>query len=605
MGISTFAPENAHLNPCRAIIPFARSLFNSSIVNVFEHILSFDPINSDSDMNSLIDEMYLLKLDPLKWREQDHYQLLGLSARRQEATSGEIKKAYHKMVLRYHPDKQQQQQGENAFKYETNSNIFKCIQKAYEILTDPQQRHAFDSVDPKFDESIPDPISKKRHESDPLIFYKTFIPVFNANARFSKVKPVPFLGTPHSVRRDVEAFYSFWYNFDSTRTFEYLDEEGTNPADNRYDKRCLEKKNKTARLKKKTEDNARIRTLVDNAVQSDPRLKLFKENDKREKEEQKKLRASTSSSKKSPFLPSKSMENDVASRKLAEETEKIRLLEIKQQKEQERSLLKRLRKELRSKIKDHAFFTPSSDVNLLEQRITLIQSKMESFVSIDALHAFSTFISQQIEICQKTGDVEAFYKHFELNSSRLTVDENRASPTFQQSSFDEPKSSSKVEIEWSALEIQCLLKACNTIPGGTRERWEKIASYVREHAGVPHVRANDEIIEKSKEIQKLGKLALDKLDENELQNSLKKKIDPRVEIPPPLTESPSESHETRLWTRAEQLSLEEGLRKYPASMENRWDRIADAIPGKTKKQVIERFKEIAQSVKAAATTQRP
>jgi hypothetical protein len=47
-------------------------------------------------------------------------------------------------------------------------------------------------------------------------------------------------------------------------------------ADNREHKRYLEKQNKAARKKRKTEDNARIIRLVDTAVQCDPRLKLFK-----------------------------------------------------------------------------------------------------------------------------------------------------------------------------------------------------------------------------------------------------------------------------------------------------------------------------------------
>lgn len=593
------------MNPCKDLIVFRRSIFSALQNECTQHIPIKGCVNSDSEMNSLIDDMYLLKLDPLKWKEQDHYRLLGLSDRREEATGAEIKAAYHKMVLRYHPDKQQQQQGENASKYETNCNIFKCIQKAYEILTDPQQRHAFDSVDPKFDESIPDPISKKKYESDPLAFYKIFIPVFNANAKFSKIKPVPFLGNPYSARKDVEAFYTFWYNFDSTRSFEYLDEEDTSQADNRYDKRYLEKKNKTARLKRKTEDNARVRNLVDNAFQSDPRLKIFKEEDKREKEAQKKLKASSLAPKKAALSSPSNTANDIASRRLAEEAEKSRLLEIKKQKELERSVLRQSRKEIRSKLKEHSFFTPSADLDLLEKRIAMIQCKLESFSSLEELDVFSAFISKQIQICQETGNVDSFYKNFELSTTPSLAAQKHTKESTEESqgpiivtaSADAPNSNRKIETEWSASEIQCLIKACNTIPGGTRLRWEKIASYVREHAGVSHTRSNDEIIEKSREIQKLGKSALDKLDDNELQLSIKKKIDPRVDMP---SVPSSKDHESvQPWTKAEQLLLEEGLRKYPVSIENRWDLIADAIPSKTKKQVIERFKEIAKSVKAA------
>lgn len=553
--------------------------------------------DSDAKMDFLIDDLYLCKLDPLKWKEQDHYRLLGLSSLRQDATVGDIKKAYHKMVLLYHPDKRQQQQGDKASSYEADSNLFKCVQKAYEVLTDSQQRHAFDSVDPKFDESIPEPLSQKKLDTDPFLFYKTFIPVFEANARFSKIKPVPKLGNPSTKRENVEAFYSFWYNFDSTRSFEYLDEEDQNLADNRYDKRYMEKKNKTARLKRKTEDNVRLRKLVDNAAQSDPRLKLFKEQDKREREEQKKLKANALLVKARPTKQAApSTENDRLKAKQADDFEKARLLEIKKQKEVERSQLKQLRKEIRTKIKEHSFFTATSEVGLLEKRITSIETKLETYLTIEELKIFSQTVTDQVGVCIKTGDVASFYKNFE--SAHQNIEGTTSSSSaIAESSKTQHIPSINGSIEWSTSEVQCLIKACNTIPGGTRLRWEKIASYVREHAAVPHMRTNEEIIEKSKEILKLGKSAIDKLDENELQNSLKKKVDPRIESIPSCS-SNVDVKETVTWTKGEQSLLEDGLRKYPASNPNRWDLIAEGIQTKTKAQILERFKEIAKSIKA-------
>lgn len=38
-------------------------------------------------------------------------------------------------------------------------------------------------------------------------------------------KNVPKLGDMNSSFEDVDAFYSFWYNFDSWREFSYLEEE--------------------------------------------------------------------------------------------------------------------------------------------------------------------------------------------------------------------------------------------------------------------------------------------------------------------------------------------------------------------------------------------
>ena len=45
----------------------------------------------------------------------------------------------------------------------------------------------------------------------------------------------------------------------------------------------MEKQNRAARAARKKEENQRIRQMVDNAYASDPRIKLFKEQEKRRK----------------------------------------------------------------------------------------------------------------------------------------------------------------------------------------------------------------------------------------------------------------------------------------------------------------------------------
>ncbi|CAI5746894.1 unnamed protein product [Peronospora destructor] len=68
--------------------------------------------------------------------EHDHvdfYETLGLEL---EATDTEIKKAYRKLSLKYHPDKNKGD--ENA------ESRFHEISRAYEVLSDPQKRQVFD-----------------------------------------------------------------------------------------------------------------------------------------------------------------------------------------------------------------------------------------------------------------------------------------------------------------------------------------------------------------------------------------------------------------------------------------------------------------------------
>jgi molecular chaperone DnaJ len=62
----------------------------------------------------------------------EFYALLGVS---REATEAEIKKAYRKLAMEYHPDRNPSPQAEGRFKE---------ITEAYEVLRDPQKRAAYD-----------------------------------------------------------------------------------------------------------------------------------------------------------------------------------------------------------------------------------------------------------------------------------------------------------------------------------------------------------------------------------------------------------------------------------------------------------------------------
>ena len=67
----------------------------------------------------------------------DPYQVLGVS---REATESEIKKAYRKLALKHHPDKQSTEEGRRQA-----SGVFAKISNAYEILSDPQKRQEYDN----------------------------------------------------------------------------------------------------------------------------------------------------------------------------------------------------------------------------------------------------------------------------------------------------------------------------------------------------------------------------------------------------------------------------------------------------------------------------
>ncbi|KAF8318823.1 DnaJ domain-containing protein [Cantharellus anzutake] len=225
----------------------------------------------------------LLALDAKEWKRQDHYAVLGLSKFRYAATPDQIKIAHRKKVLKHHPDKKA---GEGD---SDNDQFFKCIQKAMEILSNPEKRRQFDSVDPYYlqlEEDV-DHNELSKLSKTPEGFFKAFRPTFEREAHFSKQTPVPLLGTLDDSKAQVEGFYNFWYNFDSWRSFEYLDKEVNEGSDSRDDKRYTEKKNRTERARRKKEDNTRLRSLVDLALTLDPRIKRIKLEEKEARDRKK------------------------------------------------------------------------------------------------------------------------------------------------------------------------------------------------------------------------------------------------------------------------------------------------------------------------------
>ncbi|XP_014670863.1 PREDICTED: dnaJ homolog subfamily C member 2-like [Priapulus caudatus] len=542
---------------------------------------------------------YLKNLDPKLWKEQDHYRVLGLRETRYKASDSDIKKAYKRKVLLHHPDKRQAKRAVSE-----DDDYFTCITRAYEIVGNPVKRRAYDSVDPEFDSAIPSTNAHSREN-----FYETFDAVFFENSRWSVDQPVPQLGTNKSTFEEVDNFYSFWYDFDSWREFSYEDEDDKEKGENRDERRWIDKNNRVARKEKKKEEVARLRTLVDNAYACDPRIQRFKDEKKQEKEEQKRVRQEAARGKMEEEKRLREAEREEARRIKQQEDEEARAQAAvaKRQKDAQKKVLKKERKSLRSAVKDADYFVAADDdatrlanmedVEMLCERLEMVelQALNETIAAGNAAAARDAFNEQ----------VKKMRARIEKEKAELLAAERRDTKGGSTASTTRDK-------DWTEEEIQILIKAVNLFPAGTNQRWEVVANYINQHSTTNSDKNAKETLGMAKKLQKddfvlkedANKKAFEKFQQR--SKAADTRTTPADESAPSARyETPAEMMglNTSPWTTDEQKRLEQALKTYPSSTAERWDRIADAIPNRSKKDCIKRYKELAEMVKAKKAAQ--
>lgn len=587
-----------------------------------------DDSNEETNEFQFEDDVdFLRSLDPKEWKDQDHYAVLGIRKLRFKATEDDLKRAYRKMVLKHHPDKRKAL-GEEI---RPDDDYFTCITKAYEILGTPVKRRSYDSVDPEFDDNIPSGTELKKD------FFDVFPKYFELNARWSEKKNVPLLGDQNTSREKVEHFYTFWYNFESWREFSYLDEEEKEKGQDRDERRWIEKQNKVARAKRKKEEMTRIRTLVDLAYNADPRIAKFKQEDKDRKLAAKRAKQSAAQARKEE--EERIMKEAQIAKEKAEAAEKARIEAIRQEREVQKKALKKERKIFRDTCKANNYFSENVDENLTHM------TAMEKICELLKL----------VELEKLNNDLKSNGRNAFLNavteSERRIEEERRALLESQQKSeAEKAKSALRVcTIEWTGEHIQLLIKAVNLFPAGTNQRWEVIANFLNQHGALPDGYSFNakEVLAKAKDLQNTdfsksnlkivaNQQAYDnfekekrnvKVDDSEIskkidselntstkknskaekitnnhkQNNVVKQTENIVENGKK-SDAPVNKVETP-WTPAEQQLLEQALKTYTTTTPDRWDRIAECIPNRTKKDCMRRYKELVEIVKAKKAAQ--
>ncbi|KAI8324061.1 DnaJ-domain-containing protein, partial [Martensiomyces pterosporus] len=259
-----------------------------------------------------------------------YYELLGVE---RTATDSDLKKAYRKQALVWHPDK-------NYDNVEEATQIFAQIKEAYETLSDPQERTWYDNHREQIlrgDDFMATPgagggqgdysanvsftstdslmkyfsvSSFRGFDGSPGGFYAVYRSIFeklrdeeiqvfdpDTEEHIDVIYNLDF-GDSHThfdedalyASTTLRDFYNFWTTFSTRKSFGWFDKYRLADAENRQIRRLMEKENKNMREKAKREFTETVQNLAAWVKKRDPRYKQFVEEQQRLQTEREKDR---------------------------------------------------------------------------------------------------------------------------------------------------------------------------------------------------------------------------------------------------------------------------------------------------------------------------
>lgn len=382
--------------------------------------------------------------------------------------------------------------------------------------------------------------------------------------------------------------------------------------------RYVDKLNKAERLRKKKEEMSRIRQLVDLAYNNDPRIDKFKQDDKERKMAAKRAKQSAAQAKKEE--EERILREAQLAKEQAEAAERARIEAKRQEREVQKKALKKERKILRDICKANNYYADNADQNLAH--MTAIESMCER-LSLSELEDLNANL--------KNNGKSAFSKAFKDNQASLDKErlEDLNVPKQKLNTENNVPAVVMIAPEWNEDNIQLLVKAVNLFPAGTNQRWEVVANFINQHGVLSQNTSKFNakmVLAKAKDLQNTdfskhnlkeaaNKQAFDnfKKDKKPVLNidesGISKKLDEvniteNGEKPKKVTSNGDLKPKAETpWTTSEQQLLEQALKTYPASTAERWDRIAECIPNRTKKDCMKRYKDLVETIKAKKAAQ--
>lgn len=323
----------------------------------------------------------------------------------------------------------------------------------------------------------------------------------------------------------------------------------------------------------------------------------------------------------------------------AEAAERSRIDAIRMEREAQKRALKKERKTFRDLCKSNDYY--STDPNEKIEHMASVEKICEMLKTLELQNLTKEITAKgRKEFIKAAKDVEE-----KLEAERKALFE----PAAPKQATTNGKSSNAV-LEWNLDLVQMLIKAVNLFPAGTNQRWEVIANFLNQHAPQNNIKVTaKDVLNKAKSLQNTdfskntlktmaNEAAFDsfekdkknarvtddttisvKTDDAKVQTNgkvpngvatpiienVKKTTSTNMQngIKAPEDKKETSTSTTKPWSKLEQELLEQAIKTYPNTTPDRWDKIAECIPDRNKKECMRRFKELVDMIKAKKQAQ--
>lgn len=345
-------------------------------------------------------------------------------------------------------------------------------------------------------------------------------------------------------------------------------------AENRYERRYMERENKRMKKDLLKDEKNRIKKMVDLARSIDPRIKKHEKEEQERFERQKEEKRLEKQRRKDEENRRKEEAMEAERQKRLKEEEEIR------RKEEEIKAIKMAKKNRLDEIK----LLLTDKVCLPEYGPTFVDFFFDGVLEEEQNSILETL---REDFDQET--MREKFKDFVNDVKQRQNPQKKVAPV-------PAKENKKVLLnKWTEEEIALLTKGVLKYPAGMGSRWEKITDMI---GGTKTIH---EVTAMAKELS-IKNVRGEKNIMNTMEDLMKEKTASK-EMP---ADSKLASADTKAgsgpaleeWSQAQQKALEVAMKQFPATMDKkeRWTKIAEAIPGKTAKQCIDRVKEIKEKL---------